>query len=490
MGRSTGPKAAADTSPLPFVYRGKGSRRLVAFAREYITVPKGKGAGKPLKVRAWQRELLGSVFDAKPRPRVAGWCLPRGQGKSTLICVPALYELFLGEMGASVVVAAVDERQAGIIFNTAVRMIELNAELSRRVQVYRDKIVCPGNGGTFQVLPATPAALEGLDYSLAIVDELGRVQRETWEVLSLAQGKRAASTLIGIGTPGPDPDNVLATLRASAQADPDDPLTVYREHSAAGFEAHPVDCRHCWELANPALGDFLFEDGLTANLPPKMTEAHFRRARLCQFVTGSDERYLDAAPWNACADERRRILPGASVVVGFDGSRVSDSTALVVVSIEKKPIVEIAGLWEPHLQSADYRVPVLLVEEKIRQLADIYDVKEVVCDPFSWSRSIEVLAQDGLPMAEFPNTRERMAGPIAAFRDAVNEGELTHTDDAKLTAHVTNAVIVEHARGFSVAKPSAKSSRKIDALVAAIMAHSRARWHLQQKPKSKLLRVW
>ena len=43
-----------------------------------------------------------------------------------------------------------------------------------------------------------------------------------------------------------------------------DPLVVWREHSAAGFEDHPVDCRHCWELANPAGGDFLAWDGLEA----------------------------------------------------------------------------------------------------------------------------------------------------------------------------------------------------------------------------------
>jgi hypothetical protein len=28
-----------------------------------------------------------------------------------------------------------------------------------------------------------------------------------------------------------------------------------------------VDCRHCWELANPALGDFLARDRLVACLP-------------------------------------------------------------------------------------------------------------------------------------------------------------------------------------------------------------------------------
>ena len=57
---------------------------------------------------------------ADPRPRVAGWMMPRGQGKSTLVAALGLYDLMLGEEGAaSVVVAATDERRAGIVFNTA-----------------------------------------------------------------------------------------------------------------------------------------------------------------------------------------------------------------------------------------------------------------------------------------------------------------------------------------------------------------------------------
>jgi phage terminase large subunit-like protein len=51
-----------------------------------------------------------------PRPRLAGWMLPRGQGNTSLVAVLALYELFAGEDGAQVVVVATDERQAGLCF--------------------------------------------------------------------------------------------------------------------------------------------------------------------------------------------------------------------------------------------------------------------------------------------------------------------------------------------------------------------------------------
>ena len=113
-----------------------------------------------------------------------------------------------------------------------------------------------------------PKRLEGLDFTLAIVDEAGRVDQEVYEVVALATGKQGLSMVLAIGTPGPELENtVLGRLRTYALDHPEDPMVVWREHSAAGFEGHPVDCAHCWELANPALDDFLARDGLTACLP-------------------------------------------------------------------------------------------------------------------------------------------------------------------------------------------------------------------------------
>jgi phage terminase large subunit-like protein len=59
--------------------------------------------------------------------------MPRGQGKSTLVAALGLYDLLEGDEGASVVVAATDERQAGIVFATAARMVELSEDLPSRV---------------------------------------------------------------------------------------------------------------------------------------------------------------------------------------------------------------------------------------------------------------------------------------------------------------------------------------------------------------------
>jgi phage terminase large subunit-like protein len=254
--------------------------------------------------------------------------LPRGQGKTSLTAVLALYELLAGPDGAQVVVVATDERQAGLCHRAASRMVvELHPDLEARVQQYADALTVPARGSSFQVLPAVPRRLEGLDFTLAIVDEAGRVDQEVYEVVALATGKQQASVVLAIGTPGPELENtVLGRLRTYAIDHPEDPLVVWREHSAAGFEDHPVDCRHCWELANPALGDFLARDGLEACLPPKMREAAFRRARLCQLTDQLEEAWLPPGTWAEVANPRHLIPDGADVVLAFDGSFNGDTT--------------------------------------------------------------------------------------------------------------------------------------------------------------------
>jgi phage terminase large subunit-like protein len=467
----TGPKVAVDPSPLPL----RGSRRrelaVARFASDYIRVPRGHGVRKPLRLRPWQRALVAATWDQRPAPRVAGWMLPRGQGKSSLTAVLALYELVAGAEGAQVVVVATDERQAGIVHRAASRMVELHPELEARVQQYADALTVPARGSSFQVLPAVPKRLEGLDYTLAIVDEAGRVDQEVYEVVTLATGKQRSSVVLAIGTPGPELENtVLGRLRSYAYASPGDPLVVWREHSAAGFEDHPVDCRHCWELANPALGDFLAEDGLRACLPPKMREASFRRARLCQLTDTLEEAWLPPSAWAACADATLTLSDGAEVVLAFDGSFNGDTTVLVVATVAERPHIDLVELWE-----ADGRqVPIVDVEAAIRAACRRWRVLEIAADPFRWARSLQLLDGEGLPVMEYPQSPGRMTPATARFYEAVVNGQLTHSGDSRLARHVGNAVLREDARGARLAKERKDSPRRIDAAVAAVMAHDRA----------------
>lgn len=480
-----GPKAAVDPSPLPFSSKATGSARFAAFCEAFVVTPKGTGARAPMRLRDWQVALVGSILDPDPRPRLAGWMLPRGQGKSTLVAALGLYDLTLGEEGASVVVAATDERQAGIVFRAAARMVELHPELESRVQTYKDRLVVPERGASFTCLPAEPKRLEGLDPTLAILDEIGVISREVYEVVALAQGKRQTSTLLGIGTPGPDPhDSVLLDMRNYAADHPEDQSFVWREFSAAGHEDHPVDCEHCWELANPALGDFLHRDAMVALLPPKTRESTFRRARLCQFVSDGSAAFLAPGVWDALATGDP-VPDGAEVVVALDGSFSNDATALLVATVSTTPHVDVVALWEPPDGDETYRVPIADVEETIREACRRWSVVEVIADPFRWTRTLQALEAEGLPVVEFPHSPARLTAATSDLYRACVDGDLTHSGDPRLARHVGNATVIEDTRGARIAKTNKHSTRRIDLAACLVMGHSRATWRATRKTKKR-----
>lgn len=480
-----GPKKAVSAAPLPFRPRSVvESERFVAFTDKFLRTPKGTGAKGRLRLRDWQIDIARDVLDSDAR--TVGLMLPRGSGKTTLNAAIGLYVLFCWGEGANVVVVAVDERQAALAFNAARRMVELSEELSERCQVFKDRLYLPSTDSSFQTLPATPAALEGLDYVMAIVDEAGVVNRDVFEVVQLAQGKRERSVVVAIGTPGPNlDDQVLLSLRDYHRDHPEDGSLLWREHSAAGYEHHPVDCAHCWDLANPALDDFLHRDALAALLPPKTREATFRRARLCQLATETEGSFLPVGTWDALATGVG-VPDGSDVVISLDGSFSEDTTALVVASVSEEPHFDVLRVWEKPAGDDSWRVPILEVEDTIRAACKRWSVVEIVADPFRFARTLQVLEAERLPVVEFPWSPSRITAATGDFYQAALAGKLTHSGNETLAAHIAAAVIREDARGIRIDKRSrSRSAAKIDCAAAALMAQSRATWRATHKRRKR-----
>ncbi|MDF2740484.1 MAG: phage Terminase [Actinomycetia bacterium] len=432
-----------------------------------MTVPKGTGARRRMKLRPWQREIVRGVLD-DPRPRQALVAIPAGNGKSTLAAAIGLYGLLGdGVEGAQVLVVASDERQARIIFRTAKRMVELDKDLSARVQIFADHLLEPRTDSVFMALPADPGSLQGWDPSMALVDELHVVTDDTFEAISARAGKRDRSLLLAISTPPKAGDDGVMRRLVDHGREGTDPSFYFTEFAAPAGCA--VDDEAAWTIANPALDDFLHRDALRATLPPKMRENAFRRYRLGQWV-GVDAAWLPDGAWAACADPIRSIPDGTEIVLAFDGSFNGDTTVLVVATVDRRPHIDLVELWEPDGR----QVPIVDVEAAIRAACRRWRVLEIAADPFRWARSLQLLDQEGLPVVEYPQSPRRMAPATARFYEAVVNGALTHSGDSRLARHIGNAVLREDARGARLAKERRDSPRRIDAAVASVMAHDRA----------------
>jgi phage terminase large subunit-like protein len=455
-----------DLSELP----ASGGERVIAFVREFLRVPKGEGARKSFELRPWQEDIVYELFD-DPRPRTALLSIPRGNGKSTLAAAVGLYGLFADEVeGAQVLCVASDERQAKIIYNAARRMIELSPRLAERCQVFQNKIYVPSTDSTLYTMPAEPGALQGFDPSMALVDELHVVTEDVWGAVQSAAGKRETSLTWAISTPSNSQESVMFKLREHGLSGVDDSFW-FREYAApAGCE---IDDEDAWAQANPALDDFLFRDAFPATLRT-LRESEFRRYRLGQWVDQVEGAWLVEGVWAGRIDAHP-IPDGASVVLGLDGSFSQDCTAIVAVTVKEQPHVDVVELWEPPAGDMAYRVPVADVEDAIRDACRRWNVMEIVADPFRWTRSLQALEAEGLPVVEYPQSPQRMTPATTQLYEAIVNGQVTHSGDPRLAKHMAACAVKTDARGTRLAKEHKHSKRRIDLAIATVMAFDRAR---------------
>ncbi|ROR53279.1 phage terminase large subunit-like protein [Luteococcus japonicus] len=470
-GLRAGAKTAITAEPLDFTgWPTDRAERRVRFVEQFVMVTKGVGAGEPFKLRIWQKEIITGAF--APGRRSALVSLPRANGKSALAAALAVAELFCGPSSAEVLVVASDQRQASIVFNLARRMIEMNPELAERTQIYKDRIVVPENDATMMALPADPSALHGWDPSLLIVDELHVVTEDVWEAVTSVSGKRPESLVLAISTPATSSDSVMWKLVQHGR-DETDPSFFLKEFSAP--DGCAIDDREAWRQANPALGDFLTEDGL-ASVMKTMREPNFRILRLGQWTKGTDA-WLPFGAWADCAAEDERVVgPRERVCLGFDGSASGDSTALVGCTIGERPHLFVVGLWE-NPGKDDWRVPRAEVDRAIRKAFEDFNVVELACDFWGWRSEIETWAKrhGARRVIEYDTSyRKRMCPATDKFYAAVMDQNLTHDGNEDLAAHMAHAHVTATPQGDAIVKQKRMSARKIDLAIAAIVAHDRA----------------
>lgn len=464
----------------------------VDFSERFLRVTKdsiGGDAGTLILLRPWQRNLVGQllarrVTDGRLKHRQALIGMPRKQGKSALSAGIALFGLAFGPRGGEVYSIAADKEQARIVFGTAKKMIELEPQFAGMFKTYRDAIELPATGSVYRVLSAEAFTKEGLNPHLTIADEVhAQPTRELWDVLSLASGARREPLMVGITTAGVKSDSTGGDSLCYgmyqygckvASGEIDDPAFFFAWWGAAD----DADYRdpETWGTANPGLGDIVsLEDFHSSVL--RTPEAEFRTKRLNQWVS-SAQAWLPAGTWDACLDEDAVIADGTEVVLGFDGSFNNDSTALVVVSCptdDKAPHVDVVAAWEkPQEMSNDWAVPIIDVEAEIRAACRKWQVREIVCDPYRWARTYQVLEDEGLPVVEFPQSPARMIPATARFYEGVLNKTITHSGDKRLSRHIENCVIRTDSRGSRLSKDAKGSPRKIDLAVSAVMALERA----------------
>jgi len=489
----------------------------------YLRLTKGVQRGKLVQLRMWQADVICDILRLVPGTRQRQYwtyllLVPRKNSKSLLGAGLAI-DGILDEPGAEVYSCAADKDQAKLIFGEVRAAVEMSPELDAKqgglLKVYRDAIEYPSTGAVYRALSSEAFTKEGLNPSRVLFDELhAQPNDELWNVMNQGSDTRAQPLIVGISTFGKKTDasgedtvcfQQYQYAKKVMSGEVDDlryGARIYETNDRVrGFNY--LD-RAVWEQANPAYGDFLDPEKMAA-VSRKLPEADYKTKRLNIWVTAA-KLWLPEGVWEKCEDAEAEIPDGVEVCLGFDGSFNNDSTALVVVRVGeplvfdpedpkyaaldederdrlaaglnaglRRPHIDVVQAWErPKDAAPDWSVPILEVEDAIRQACRRWQVREIVCDPARWARTYQVLEEEGLPVVEFPQSPQRMVPATQRFFEGVMNRNFTQSGDPRLARHVGNAVVRNTSKGFMIFKETKGSPRKIDLAVASIIALDRA----------------
>lgn len=457
--------------------------RVIEFTETFLTLG-GSFVGQPFIPLPWMKDTLRDIFRLDPetgrrqhRTYLLG--VPRKNAKSTLGAAIAVYMLCIdnADPKPEVYSAAGDRAQAKLVFDEAKRMIQSCPELDDICTVYRDEIRCHRTGGRYKAVSADAGLAHGLNPSCVIVDEF-HVHKtdELYVALTTGSATRNQPLTVVITTAGHDLESPLGKLyeygRRVESGEVDDPSFGFRWYGPRDGEEFDPSDPETWKRYNPSW-EIMNEDDFRSAW--KSThESQFIRYRLNGW-TAAESVWLPHGAWEACRSDDRPLAPGDEVILGFDGAWKGDSTAIVAVRLDDFHL-NLVGLWEAPPDDPHWRTPAEDVKEAIRQACRTYRVREIVCDPFRFEQSLLDLMDEGFPIIEYPtNSLARMVPATQSFYDAVMDRKLTHDGHPALARHIGHAVLKEDAKGARITKASRASSRHIDAAVAAVIGHHRAR---------------
>lgn len=359
----------------------------------------------------------------------------------------------------------------------------------------------------YKALSADAKTKMGLAPKLTIHDELGQVvgpQDDLYDALETAGGAYNEPLSLIISTQAPTSADLLSLLIDDALRS-GDPRTVCHLFSA------PEDCvdifdEKVWYACNPALG--IYRD------VEEFREAAQRAKRMPSFESAFRNLYLNMrtareslafAPlaWKACAEEPvdEEVFYKYPVSLGIDLSSRVDLTAIVIAAVDDESVLHLKtlcftpseGLEErakndrvPYplfvKQGLLYTVPGRVVDYQVvaqlgKDMTAGMDVENVAFD--RWRMDIFKKEADEVGFA--PDAKWQRVGQgfldmsprLENFEARLLQKTVRHGNHPLLNAAAAGAIAVRDPANNRKLEKS-KSSARIDALVAAIMATAAA----------------
>ena len=489
-----------------FYYDKDEANRAISFIETFCSHTKGELTGQPLLLEKWQKKIIGDLFGWKNKKtnlrqyRTALVMISRKNGKSTLCAAIGLYMLFAdSERGSEVYSAAGDRAQAGIVFEIAKTMINNNPELVKRSKIFRNSITHEAKGNFYQAISSDSKTKHGFNANCIIFDELHtQPNRDLWDTLLTSTGSRRQPLCIAITTAGYDKNSICYEIYNYAKQVQDNIIDDPSFYSCI-FEADmedKIDDENTWKKANPNYGVSLKKEYMKRESQRAMDvpsyQNTFKRLML-NIWTDSQAAWISSKEWEACETEIDwDKFKGKECWAGLDLASTRDISALVLLFREEdkyyiKPYCFIPKMnaikrrdrdkvpypfWidEGYITAtegdvADYNY----IKKTIMDLCNIYNIQEISYDRWNASQLVIDLTNEGVPMSPFGQGFLSMSAPTKELEKLILGEQIYHDGNPVMSWALSNVAIQEDPAG-NLKPNKAKSTEKIDPLVAAIMS--------------------
>jgi phage terminase large subunit-like protein len=495
-------------------YNDKLADHAVKFI-ELLKHTKGEWAGKHFKLLPWQKSIIRDLFgvvkkDGYRQFNTAYIECPKKTGKSELAAAVALY-LLAGdqEQGAEIYGCAADRAQASIVFDVACQMVRQCSLLSRIIKIIpsQKRLVYAPTNSFYQVLSAESITKHGLNTHGVVFDELhAQPNRKLYDVMMYGSGNARKQPLYFlITTAGTDRHSICWEVHKKAEEvlrgkifDPTFYPVIYAADEGDDWTDEKV-----WAKANPSLGVTVNIERLrVACESAKQNPAEenlFRQMFLSQW-TKQSVRWMPMEKWNRCdSPVSEEELLGRVCYGGLDLASTTDITALVLVfpprNNEEKYIV-LPYFWLPE-ETLDLRVrrdgvpydlweragKIMVTEGNVTHYEELetfigllkekFDIREIAYDRWNATQIVQCLGDMSITMVPFGQGFASMSSPTKELMKLVLEERLAHGGNEPLTWMADNVTVRTDPAG-NIKPDKAKSTEKIDGIVALIMALDRA----------------
>lgn len=482
-------------------------------------------------VFGWKRQ------DGTRRYRIIYIEIPKKNGKSELAAAIALLLLVSDdEPGAEVYGAACDKEQAAIVYDVAAQMVYQSPALSKRLKV-RDsvrRIIFPKTRSYYRVISSDVKTKHGFNTHGVVFDELhAQPNRQLWDVLTEGAGAaRRQPMFFVITTAGIDRNSICWELHERARRilsgviKPEDDPTFYPviygpPDDEAGKDWDWTNEEN-WKAVNPSLGETINladmrEDFKQAQLKVEK-ENLFKQLRLNIWVKQST-RWIKLTEWDKCVGKiDLEELKGRDCYSALDLSSSNDLTALshvfpfpdsfykVVMRFwipedlakDKERLDRVPySRWQregynkenPYIRTTPgNRIDYDFIRQQLNDDRKIFNIKELAYDPWGAVKIITDLQDDGFVVDEkaageghpllipFRQGYKSMSPPSKELINIILSCKLEHGNNPVLRWNADSVTIEMDAAG-NIKPSKAKSTQRIDGLVALIMGLDRAMRH-------------